>query len=347
MNLLVSAARWCRRAFNRELNQIAYNRQMLDSPGVPEIFQIELTNHCPMACVMCPRTRGMTRPLGHMDAALFQHIIREAAPFTSKLFLHHFGDSLLHPALGECISFARQFNVRTYLSANPILLSELRIRELVDAGLHELVLSLDGATAATSEAVRGRAARDVAEAERRILSLLAYRQQRASKTPIVILQFVRQRMNRHEIGPWLAKWTAVPGIDAIKLKSFVAWDGQDAHINALRIEPIPAPSRIVCDKPWTSVTVLWDGRVVPCCFDHDGLYVLGHLGQQSLREILLGEPMRNLRRMHRDGNLSDVDLCARCVDKEGYPPKMWYYPLNRLLWEHTPLGKEDRIEANS
>lgn len=53
MKMLAMAARHLRRAFNRELNQWSYNWQTLNSAGVPEVFQVELTNHCPMTCIMC------------------------------------------------------------------------------------------------------------------------------------------------------------------------------------------------------------------------------------------------------------------------------------------------------
>lgn len=344
MRLLAKAVRSLIRTINRELNQWNYNRQSLASPGVPEVFQIELTNHCPMTCVMCPRTASMTRPTGHMDMALFQRIIQETSTFSSDIFLHHFGDSLTHPHLAEFIHYATDHGVRTYLSTNPILLTSKHIRELVNSGLHEIVLSLDGVHSETSEAIRGKAARDVAEAERRLLELLEYRRQCGSKIPTVILQFVRQQLNAHETEAWLAKWRTVPGIDAVKIKSFVAWDGHDDRINVLRVNPAPDSHGLVCDKPWTSVTVLWDGRVVPCCFDYDGLYVLGNLREQTLKQIFQGEPMRNLRKVHRDAALADVRLCARCMDKEGYAVRKWYYPFNRWLLRRMPLGDEDAIQ---
>ncbi|MBT8339259.1 MAG: SPASM domain-containing protein [Desulfatitalea sp.] len=334
--------RFLRLTLNRELNQAAYNWQTIKPKGAPEAFQIELTNDCPMTCVMCPRTRSMTRAIGYMDATLFRHVVREVSQYSSKIFLHHFGDSLIHPQLGELIEFARKHGMQTYLSGNPNLLTNNRIHELVDYGLYELVLSLDGVSAATSEAIRGRAASNVEEAERKVRSFLEYRKARNMKTPYLILQFVRQKMNQHETASWLAKWKTVKGIDVVKVKTFVSWDGHDDRINDLRIDSVPEPN-VVCDKPWTSVTVLWDGRVVPCCFDYDGLYVLGNLSKQSIRELWSSEAACRLRQAHRDQTLDDIKLCARCTDKEGYSVGKWYYPLNRFLSQRMPLGDEDVI----
>src|SRR4051812_13004079 len=89
------------RVVHSERNAWAYNRQSDDPPAPPAVFQVELTNHCPMRCEMCPRTHRMSRPLGYMDRAVYERIIDHATCSTSKLFLHHFGDSLMHPDVGE------------------------------------------------------------------------------------------------------------------------------------------------------------------------------------------------------------------------------------------------------
>ena len=328
------------RFFNRESQQFSYNRQWLKPVGRPVVFQIELTNHCPMTCEMCPRTHQMTRPLGFMEEVTYQRIIDEAVRTTSRVFLHHFGESLVHPKLGDFIRYASDHGIRSYLSANPVLLTEARIRALVDNGLHELVLSLDGVTSAISEAVRGRAAHDVELAEKRIHSLAEYRRQAGAKKPAIILQIVRQKQNVHEVEDWLRKWSESADVDRLKVKSFVTWDGREDRINRLRLDPEPNGSAVVCDKPWTSMTILWDGRVVPCCFDYDGILTLGIVGDQSLHDIWRGEKIQALRSCHRDQNLETVTLCSSCKDKEGYATRKWYYPFNRFLQKRTPLGDE-------
>lgn len=345
-NPVSSALRWLRRTLNSELNQLSYNRQNIEVGGFPEVFQVELTNHCPMTCVMCPRTNNMTRELGYMSADLFQRVVREIKTHSSRIFLHHFGDSLVHPELPAFIKYANQHHIKTFLSTNAALLTEERARALVDSGLHELVISLDGVTAETNAAIRGPAARNVENAESRIRFLLDYRRQQGSQKPFIILQFVQQKLNQHECAEWLEKWSAVEGIDRIKVKSFVTWDGQDENINALRVGSDRPQTDVVCDKPWTSVTVLWDGRVVPCCFDHDGLYVLGDLREQSLPSIWRGEQAQALRKAHRERNVRGIRLCQRCTDKEGYDVRKWYYPLNRWFSRQDSLAAEDTKAVN-
>ncbi|MFB7493577.1 radical SAM/SPASM domain-containing protein [Streptomyces sp. NPDC056161] len=327
------------RGLNWELLQFSYNRQWVRSVGKPVVFQVELTNKCPMTCQMCPRTHAMTRSLGNMSFPVYERLIDEVAASTSKLFLHHFGDSLMHPDIGRFIAHARKRRIKTYLSANPVLLTADRVAALVDSRLDRLVLSLDGVTAQTSEKVRGRAARNVELAEQRIDELLAYRAGAGTGKPFITLQFVRQRQNAHEVGDWLRKWRAKDGIDRVRVKSYSTWNGDEEKIRELQLDTRP-PSSVVCMRPWTSVTVLWDGRVVPCCFDYDGLLTLGNLNESSLHEIWRGENLTRMRKMHRDGKFGEIALCASCEDREGYPVRKIFYPLNRMKSHSSPIGEE-------
>lgn len=336
-----------RRLLNAELQQITYNYQITRGVGRPVVFQIELTNNCPMTCQMCPRTHSMTRPVGYMSVDVYTRVLREASLTTSDVFLHHFGDSLLHPDLGSFIAAAGQYNIRTHLSANPILLNKSRIEAIVDNGLHELVLSLDGVTSETSARVRGVAARNVKLATQRIRELVEYRQATGKDYPRIVLQIVEQRQNVHEIDEWLASWDGTPGIDRVKVKRYITWSGSEDAVNALRVRPHGLSPSIVCERPWTSVTVLWDGRVVPCCFDHDGLLELGRLSQSTLTDIWRGETLRRLREHHKNNDLDDIPLCRNCVDKEGYPTKKLFYPLNRVRDSITPLADEVRSSGQS
>ena len=103
-----------RRRFNRELQQLSYNLQTVRPVGKPVVFQVELTNNCPMTCTMCPRTHSMSRPLGNMSHDLFLKVLNEAAGTTSSFYMHHFGDSLVHPDLGDFIGEATRRRIRGY-----------------------------------------------------------------------------------------------------------------------------------------------------------------------------------------------------------------------------------------
>lgn len=67
-----------------------------------------------------------------------------------------------------------------------------------------------------------------------------------------------------------------------------------------------------CLRTWFSTVVLCDGSVVPCCFDKDGEYIMGNLLHQSFQEIWHCKPYMDFRRKtlrHRA-----FRICHNCTE---------------------------------
>jgi len=65
--------------------------------------------------------------------------------------------------------------------------------------------------------------------------------------------------------------------------------------------------------PWQSITIMWDGIVVPCCFDFNKFYPLGDANKESLLDIWQGDKMRNLREeLCADTDIITNKLCVNC-----------------------------------
>jgi radical SAM protein with 4Fe4S-binding SPASM domain len=62
---------------------------------------------------------------------------------------------------------------------------------------------------------------------------------------------------------------------------------------------------------WTTAVITCDGDVVPCCYDKNGLHIMGNLAGMSFREIWRGEKYELFRgKVMRDRRL--VDICSNC-----------------------------------
>lgn len=284
----------------------------------PSLFNIELTNHCVMKCVMCPRTRNMTRERGYIDFELYRKAIDELSEHNPAfrerdiLWLHHFGESLLHPEFARCIRHASEKSIRTGLSINPIMLTEDIAAELLDAGPYILYLSLDGHDDESFQKIRGmHGAYDRSRAL--LLNFLDMKIKRSSPT-VIFLSMIDFEMNRPSIDAARACWESVPGIDRFLVKSFTRWDGGAADINVLSgrdDELLLDRSAVQCALPWESMTLTWDGSVVPCCFDYDSKYVLGSLKDSTLSDIWNGDTLQNLRAEFAANRVTNR-LCANC-----------------------------------
>ena len=285
------------------------------------IFNIEITNRCPLKCVMCPRTEDMTREEGHMDFELFRKIAGELAehnpewPALVPVRLHGFGESAVHPNFDGFIRYAEGLGINTCLSVNPIVLTADIGERLLRAGPSLLYISLDGHDDETFLQIRG-LPRAYERSKANLLRLLELKRQRGITTKIV-LSMIDFHLNERSIGAAQEYWSGIEGIDEVRIKPFCNWDGNSDSVNRLvgigttaetgdrQSEPV------VCRWPWTSVTVLWDGSVVPCCYDFDKRYSLGNAGTESLVEIWRGPRMRALRREFISGDVTN-SLCKNC-----------------------------------
>lgn len=105
---------------------------------------VEITNLCNFSCWFCPR-EAMTRPLGKMsyeDFCLMADRI-DRAGVVRELLIGGIGEPTLHPDLIRMLHYLRDHtSLRATLITNGSRLMEGIGADLLDAGLHRLIVSL-------------------------------------------------------------------------------------------------------------------------------------------------------------------------------------------------------------
>lgn len=311
-----------------------YSHKKLNINTYPSVSNIELTNACGMKCIMCPRGH-MKRKIGYISLELFEKIIKQMK-YNTRIVLHHFGDPLLHPQIGKIIEICHKYGIQASFSTNPSSLTKEKIKQILDSKLDYLHISLDGATKETYEKIRrGRADYGVAiQNIEKFLKEKNFRKNRKNHNlPITTIAIIRMKETKNEIEDFKKQWKNKKGIDFVEIKDFITWDGSIKEITSLADEFSHKYKReyyYPCFWPWGKVTVLWDGRVVPCCFDYDAKLVLGDLNKQTLKEIWNSKKMQEFRKQNIENSFPKGHLCINCKEREGFPPSK-AYPLNLLL----------------
>lgn len=282
------------------------------------IHNIELTNKCPMKCVMCPRTHEMTRDQGLMEFEIFQAVIDQLAQAnpvfgaSNVVWLHHFGESLMHPEFGRFVRYGVAKGIRLGMSINPIMLKPEIAAELLDSGISDLRVSLDGHDDESFEKIRG-VKNAFERSKRNLLDFLALKMEKGAATRVE-LSMIGFKMNEGSIPAMERFWSAQPGVDAFLCKEYISFNGADSTVNGMAGERHHKRGRFVaCLRPWQTMTVAWDGDVLPCCYDYDKLYVLGNVRRNTLMEIWTGPAMAALRDEFRRNVVSNP-LCRACPD---------------------------------
>jgi radical SAM protein with 4Fe4S-binding SPASM domain len=139
-----------------------------------------------------------------------------------------------------------------------------------------------------------------------IRRLLAERQSRQSRLPIVVPVFTKCRENFAEMEAWYDHWIRTLGSAVIRGPS--DYCGQ---IPDVAIADMAASGRRPCARIASRLTILSDGRVVSCEQDVTGIKAMGQIGEDSLRDIWQRQ-FESLRREHRQGNWTANSLCGKC-----------------------------------
>jgi MoaA/NifB/PqqE/SkfB family radical SAM enzyme len=121
----------------------------------PVCLYLETTNRCNLLCTTCPRTFEELESPADMSWELFTSIV-DQFPRIARVVLHGVGEPMMVRALPRMIRYLKDRGVYVLFNTNGTLLTQRAGRQLIDAGLDELRISLDAATPATFALVRGR-----------------------------------------------------------------------------------------------------------------------------------------------------------------------------------------------
>lgn len=106
-----------------------------------KIYQIELSNYCNLTCRYCPHP-NQKRQKGFMELSTFKKVVALAKKCgQSMLYLHNFGEVVLHPNLAEFIAYAKEEGIECSFFTNGVLFTEELIKILYSAGLRKISIS--------------------------------------------------------------------------------------------------------------------------------------------------------------------------------------------------------------
>jgi radical SAM protein with 4Fe4S-binding SPASM domain len=300
-----------------------YQTGVVDLIGAyPDRLYIEITNVCNLDCVMCPTgLHVLERSKGHMKWDLFTAVIDEMAPHVKTTTLHIWGEPLLHPRLLEMVRYTRGRGIHVSLSTNATLLTEEKSRGLIEAGLSEIYLCLDGMNAETYEAVRKKASFE--ETKANIERFIALRRQYNGVGPKTYVQIIEMAPTKEQTEAFQKYWSR-PGVDRVNIKAFDSWGNQVKEINRLRDPEGELPSlkdRWHCPLLWYHCHVYVDGTVTCCDRDFGAKYPLGNVVQSGgVMKVWNGPKMQELRRKHLARDLKDVPPCRACTEWSWWKP---------------------------
>lgn len=256
---------------------------------------IEITNRCNLSCRFCATS---SRAAEEMPVELFENAAAQAGALAEVISLHLLGEPLAHSRFPEILGACSRRGLKVNLVTNGVLLDSFPRGLFLEPCLSQVSVSLH-ALACLPEAERAAA----------LARLAAFA---AAKPPALTVGFRLRSAGedafyRSALDGLLKAFSAEaqPGARYVRLAEgtflnfggLFGWPGKPG-----------AARRKGCLGLRHNFGILSDGRVVPCCADHDGALALGNMKERPLKEILNSTAALALR----DG-LVRGDLPGHCA----------------------------------
>lgn len=233
------------------------------------------------------------------------------------------GEPFINPDFLDLVKEARKRNIYVVTSTNAHFISPETAEKIIESGLSEVIISIDGTTQETYEKYRVEGKLEkVLEGTR---NLVHARKKLKSAYPVITFQFLVVSYNEHQI-PDIEKLRAETGVDRLTLKTVQIYDFENGNDLIPKQEKfarykLSANGKMIlknkfrnsCWRSWSSCVITWDGTAVPCCFDKDAKHELGKLSQSDFRTMWKGAVNRHFReQILRDRQA--IEICRNCSE---------------------------------
>lgn len=276
----------------------------------PRYFEIETINACNARCPMCTISDWQRQPQVMKDD-LFEKIAAEIELHSAevkRVHLYRDGEPLLDKKLGKRIKRMKDAGVKEVgISTNAQMLDKDRALEILEAGLDEIILSLDSCIRPIYEQIRvGLDYLTVEENSQRFFQL---RDGLRSKCKIRV-RMIRQELNAQEWykGQFQRHWLDYikPG-DRIEARDIHNWGGQLEGFKAHQPADVSRP----CIALWSLMCIFADGTVPMCNVDYNAKHPIGNVKDSSIAELWQSFEQNYRRMLHFAGERQG--MCKDCT----------------------------------
>ncbi len=266
----------------------------------PSGIRIEPSSFCNLRCQHCPTgTDYPGVPRSIMSEALFEEVLDQMKrlPTLRSAVLYLAGEPLLNKDIASmCRRVKEETSVlSTHLNTNGMLLDDERCRQLRDARLNHISVSIDGCCPEENDRIRTgsdyhRVRENVARLQRYLVG---------TETKIVIDNvLVASSVGQITGGPQPPS-RLQRDFSGVEVRSHWAmdWLGLDLAKSSLEgVRAAPALPRFNCTFPFTELTVRANGDIVMCCYDLLSQEVMGNVADAFLGDVWNGAEYEDARR---------------------------------------------------
>jgi radical SAM protein with 4Fe4S-binding SPASM domain len=288
----------------------------LDTPLT--IF-VDPSDACNFKCKFCPTSdrklmRKVGRPLRIMDVELFKKIVNDISEFPNTirvLRLYKDGEPLINKNLPDMIKYAKDINCADKIdtTTNASLLTHKKAKELIDAGLDRINISIEGVN---NEQYKNFS--DVKLEYERIVDYVKYFYENKKQCEVLV-KINGDTLSEKDKDLFLDTFGNFA--DKIHIEHIMScWPNFDLNgvevnkdfgIYGQEIKEVDT-----CPYVFYSMAINSDGFVSLCFLDWSKKLEIGNVNKQSVREIWTGKKMKQYQKMFLEGRRKQHPFCGDC-----------------------------------
>ncbi|MBK7674978.1 MAG: radical SAM protein [Candidatus Accumulibacter sp.] len=307
-------------------NVVSFYRQATRM-DLPISFVVETNSSCNYHCLMCPYHGGRQKDkptfikpgtAAEMPLQVFKRVIdeiaaldrryEEDAPVTVSPYRR--GEFLLYPYWKEALTHIKsKQGLRAFFSSNGSLWSDEDVRFVLDCGLDQLQISIEGHDLRSHRKIRlNNEFEQVVSTIRRIMH---EKQIRAQSVPLLQLAHTVNERNFGEVDGYVNHW--ISKVDALFLGPENYAD-DITYNKRYKAEFSPVKPRPITDRPPCQMIkdCIWidaEGTVILCIGAKQE--IIGNVHEMSLLDILSSKQRVDILAEHAAGNYAN-DVCTNC-----------------------------------
>ena len=290
--------------------------------------RIETSTQCNYRCVFCPHSTTFTRKQEVMELAMFKTIvdkIKSELPDITDITISGFGEAFLpwEYTIVDKIRYAKDSGYKIHILSNGHNFSHPIIDQIDEIGVEDVRISLHAIDYPTYNKLTN-------------APLYMYNK---------VIWNLKRILEKTDINLVLT-FEIIEGINDDKIDEIIARYGDHATlemwrphnwVDTFKYRKLPIINK-TCGRPFNGpYQVQVDGTVNMCCFDYNGVLLLGDFMTQTMEEIFNGVPYLTLRRHHELGALSDY-ICHDCDQRKSLDSAFVY---------NNKFTKEERLYKTS
>lgn len=280
---------------------------------IPKILEISTVHGlCNASCIMCPIDEMPLKIIMPNDR--FHQVLEKLKKHIHQMHMVSFvgmGEPLLDKGLEEKIIMAKEYGFqRARVITNASALTDKRARQLLDAGLDLIIVSVDSIDPETYESIRVNLSFDKVIGN--IKNFVKLRNDGGFDAEIHVRMIVVDR-NKNEVDRYIEYWK--PIVDASKGDLVLSFPEHNWPLADPKGELGQKlyPKTTECSYLSDRLTVQATGMIQLCCVDNNAdFFDLGNIFETDPIAVYNGETFSRCRELMTKGEIDKIDPCKFC-----------------------------------